>query len=344
MNVHVISVSTGKDSQAVMKLAIDRVGKKNCRFVLCDTGNEDDAVFEHKAYLEQALGITIEVLRADFSDQIAAKRIFIARDQRTKRVYDTIDVPTGETNEAGYPVTRKQKVGGGRRIRWKNKAKRRALAVLHPSGNPYLDLCLWKGRFPARRNQFCTGELKTIPMVDYQMRLMDAGYGVISWQGIRRDESAKRKNAKLFERVGPKLWIFRPIILWTAQQTVDYCLSHGLYVNPLYSQGFDRVGCMPCINFGKKDIANTAVRRPQAITRLEEWERLVGLASKRGEAAFFPNPNRDAHLNKRGIHAMVEWSRTSRGGKQFAMFAIQAADSAECASSFGLCDQGGASL
>ena len=38
----------------------------------------------------------------------------------------------------------------GRKLRWSNKAKRRALAVMYPSGNPFLDLCMWKGRFPSR--------------------------------------------------------------------------------------------------------------------------------------------------------------------------------------------------
>ena len=140
--IHVISVSSGKDSQATLLLAINRVGKENCRFVMADTGNEDPLVFSHLDYLENNLGIKIDILRSDFSEQIAGKRMFIARDQRFGRK-------------------------NGKKIRWTNKAKRRTLAVLHPTGNPYLDLCLWKGRFPSRRAQFCTQFLKTEPMVEY---------------------------------------------------------------------------------------------------------------------------------------------------------------------------------
>ena len=335
--LHVVSVSSGKDSQATMKLAINRVGKENCRFVFADTGNEDAAVFKHLDYLRGALGIEIDVLRSSFDAEIAGKRAFISRDQRTGRKYDTIKVPTGEFNDDGFPVYRLKKVGGGKRVRWSNKAKRRALAVLHPSGNPYLDLCMWKGRFPSRMAQFCTQELKTLPLVEYQMRLIDAGYGVISWQGIRRDESAKRKDAKLIERIGKRLWIFRPIILWTAQQTIDYCLSEGLRVNPLYAEGFDRVGCMPCINCGKKEVSNIALRRPDEISRLAKWEWLVSQASKRGVSKFFPNPHRDDAADKRGIYAMVQWAKTTHGGKQFNL--LQETNSAACSSSFGLCDQ-----
>lgn len=310
--LHVISVSSGKDSQATMQLAIERVGRENCRFIFADTGNEDAAVFAHLDYLRAMLDIRIEVLRADFSEQIAAKREFIARDQRFGR-------------------------RNGRKLRWSNKAKRRALSVLHPSGIPFLDLCMWKGRFPSRRAQFCTQELKTLPMVEFQMALVEQGYGVISWQGIRRDESYKRKNAKLSERVGPRLWIFRPIILWTAQQTIDFCLSRGLRVNPLYAEGFDRVGCMPCINCGKKEISNLALRRPAEINRLAEWERLVGQASKCSEPTFFPNPHRDDEANKKGIYAMVQWSKTTHGGNQYNL--LQESDADACSSSYGLCDR-----
>lgn len=325
--VHVVSVSSGKDSQATMQLAIERCGRENCRFVFCDTGNEDSAVFVHLDYLRAALGVVIEVLRADFSEQIAVRRQFIANDRRVKKRL------TKKHDERGRVIERSVQM-----VRYSNKAKRRALAVLQPTGNPFLDLCLWKGRFPSRKAQFCTQELKTIPIVEYQMALVEQGYGVISWQGIRRDESEKRKDAKLMERVGPRLWIFRPIILWTAQQTVDYCLSSGLRVNQLYAEGFDRVGCMPCINCGKKEINNIRLRRPAEIARLAEWERVVGLASKRGESSFFPNPHREDHLGKRGIHAMVRWAKTSHGGRQTQLF--EETDSAACSSSYGLCDKG----
>lgn len=335
--LHVVSVSSGKDSQATMLLAIDRAGKENCRFVFADTGNEDKAVFAHLDYLRAKLGVEIDVLRSEFGEQIANKRRFIAADQRTGRKYKTIKVPTGKMDENGYPVVRLQKVGGGRRVRWSNKAKRRALAVLYPSGNPFLDLCMWKGRFPSRRAQFCTQELKTLPLVEYQMALIDQGYGVISWQGIRRDESTKRKDSKLFQRVGTGLWIFRPIILWTAQQTIDYCLSKGVRVNLLYAEGFDRVGCMPCINCGKTEISNIALRRPDEINRLDEWERLVALASKRGATTFFPNPHRDDDLGKKGIYEMVRWASTTHGGKQLNL--LQESDPDACSSSFGLCDK-----
>ena len=77
---------------------------------LVDTGHEHAAVYDYLAYLEQTLGVSITRLRADFSEQMANKRLFIARDQRMGRDKS------------------------GKRLRWTNKAERRALAVLHATG------------------------------------------------------------------------------------------------------------------------------------------------------------------------------------------------------------------
>ena len=279
---------------------------------MCDTGNEHEAVHDHIKYLEQVLGITIHILKADFSEQITNKRMFIARDQRKGRK-------------------------NGRRLRWTNKAKRRVLAVLHPTGNPFLDLCLWKGRFPSRKAQFCTEELKRNMAVDFQLDLIDAGYQVLSWQGVRRDESESRKNAKKMERIGPKLWAFRPIVEWNALDTFAFAKSRGIQSNPLYTQGMGRVGCMPCINVRKNELLEISKRFPEHIERIAVWETLVAQASKRGSSTFFAAPkmtNREAA--KQSIHKKVEWSKTTHGGEQYDLL-VDMADPTACASSYGLC-------
>lgn len=312
--IHVISVSGGKDSTATLLLAIERVGRENLVPIFCDTGNEHQAVYEYLDYLELALEVKIVRLKADFSEQIANKRMFIARDQRTRRDKKT-----------------------GCRVRWTNKAKRRALAVLHPTGNPFLDLVLWKGRFPSRKGQFCTEELKRNMAVTYHLDLVDAGYHVISWQGVRRDESENRRNAKKAERIGPRMYAFRPLVEWTALNVFDYCAQRSIQPNPLYLQGCNRVGCMPCINVSKDELRTISQRWPQEIERIAEWERLVGLASKRCAATFLPAPGETRTAVARGnIWQRVEWSRTTRGGIQYDLMASIEEHTA-CASAYGLC-------
>lgn len=314
---HVVSVSSGKDSDETLRQALARFPVKRVRAVFADTGNEHALVHEHLAYLEQRHGITIERLRADFSAEIMAKRRFIARDQRRGR----------DAN--------------GRRLRWSNKAKRRVLAVLWPSGNPFLDLCMWKGRFPSRKAQFCTQELKTALLAQYQRDLVEAGHRVVSWQGVRRDESQNRRNAAQFERINPRTYAYRPLVDWTAAQVFASLAVHDIELNALYRQGMSRVGCMPCINVNKAELREIAKRWPEHPQRIAEWERRVGACSKRGYSTFLT----DAHAAKDrrvifadlNVWSRIEWSKTTRGGKQFDLLTHNEEPKA-CASAYGLCE------
>lgn len=318
---HVISVSGGKDSTATLLLALERCPAGSVVPIFCDTGNEHEETYAYLSYLEQALGVTITRLKADFSEQLLRKRMFIARDVRTGRDKS------------------------GRRLRWSNKAKRRALSVMYPSGNPFLDLCMWKGRFPSRKAQFCTEELKRNMAVGFQLDLMEAGHCVISWQGVRRDESHNRRNARKFERVGGRLRICRPIVDWTADQVFAFAAARNVQPNPLYLQGMGRVGCMPCINCNKAELRQIAARFPEHPVRIAEWERIVGMCSKHSFSTFMadahPAADRRVVFADLNIWARIEWSKTSRGGKQFNLLdEVEHDGTGGCSSSYGLCDQG----
>lgn len=200
----VVSVSGGKDSQATAILALDRYGAASVRLVMADTGHEYPLTMEFvRDTMPNELGVPITILRADFSRQIAGKRNFIARN------WEYMGVPLAQID--------------------------RALEVLHPTGIPYLDLCMWKGRFPSRMAQFCTEELKGNPLDQFMMDTQ----GAESWQGVRRDESKSRANAADYDPPTMDIpWaVVRPIAAWTAQQTVDFIRSRGYSLNPLYSQG-----------------------------------------------------------------------------------------------------------
>lgn len=357
---HIVSYSSGKDSDETLRQCLTRVPRDRIRVVMCDTGNESEQSWEHAGYIEQRHGVRVEVLRADFSAEILAKRGFIARDVRTRRQYDKAprtdkdgNIVFRKTNDGQIELRMVWKKGvldlegvprmrkcGGRLVRWSNKAKRRAMAALMPSGNPFLDLCMWKGRFPSRKAQFCTEELKTAMLVQYQQDLVDAGHRVVSWQGVRRDESANRRGAKLFERLNPRTYAYRPLVEWTAMQVFASLAAHDIDLNPLYRQGMGRVGCFPCINVSKSELRELAMRWPEQIERIEQWERRVGACAKRGYSTFMT----DAHdaLDLRvifadlNIRARVEWSKTTRGGRQFDLLAND--EPQACASSYGLCE------
>lgn len=315
--MHVVSISGGKDSAATAIVALETQPRDSLRFIFCDTGNEHESTYEYVRYMAQHLGVQIDTLKAGFAEEIARKRRYILEKWPLK----------------GVP---------------EEDCKRAAEAMV-PTGNPFLDLCIWKGRFPSPRAQFCTQHLKTIPATEYQLKLIDDGLcdAVWSWQGVRIDESESRRTrlacpanlafSKFFEAQGGGMFTYRPILRWAAEDCFEAHRIAGLEPNPLYSQGMTRVGCMPCINAGKDEVLEISKRFPGHIDRIEYWEMAVAQASKRMGASFFPDPDRDGHLDKRGIRKVVEWSKTKRGGQLMDWIRITEEPKA-CQSAYGLCE------
>jgi 3'-phosphoadenosine 5'-phosphosulfate sulfotransferase (PAPS reductase)/FAD synthetase len=350
-------MSGGKDSTALALLAIESKAE-NLHFVFSDTGHEHEQTYAYIDYLEKKLEIVIHRVKADFVDRIASKRQMIAEDQRVGRKYKTVPVFDADGNPVpkrngrgeiitkpnGDPIQKKKKVGGGVRVRWSNKAKRRALSILYPSGIPFLDLCMWKGRFASTKARFCSTELKHAPLDAYAQKLLEGNRALISWQGVRADESLARKNLPMhdvelgcWEPEPQGMLIYRPIINWTVSDVFAIHKRHGIEPNPLYKQGMGRVGCMPCIHARKDELRQIAMRFPEEIDRVREWERLVALASKTGKSSLFTTTISRGD----GIDQCVDWSKTVRGGRSYDLIHIieqeEHDESPQCSSLYGLC-------
>ena len=341
---HIIGLSGGKDSTATLLVALARLPKAQVQPVFVDTGNEHRQTYDYLDYLENWLDLPITRLTPDFTQQIAEKRRFIAQDRRTGRDRH------------------------GVKHRWSNRRKREALDTLHPSGNPFLDLCMLKGMFPSNRTRFCTDYLKTRVFVNYVDDLVHpsqplaghagcdgcsplqgaSGQKVIVWQGIRRDESDKRKNARLFERVGPGFYYFRPLIHWAAADVFRYLADKGVPPNPLY-ESLGRVGCAPCVYANKKDLRALFALEdgPAVLNRMREWESRVAACSKSGQAAFFHGKElagarlSEVHpltfWNRHRIDAIQHWSEKPTRFNPGDWNAFEAEEST-CSSEWGLCE------
>lgn len=307
---NIISVSGGKDSTALLLLAIERQ-PENIEAVFADTGNEHQITYDYVQYLNDNV-FPIRTVRADFSRQIAGKREYVLTKWSEKGVSQA--------------------------------AIDRAAAALVPTGNPFLDLCIWKGRFPSTKAAFCSEELKRNPIINQvQGPYLDSGDDVISWQGVRRDESLRRRllnENELKERRdnGAELWNYRPILDWTAEDCFAMHRKHCIKHNPLYEMGMGRVGCMPCINCRKDELLEISKRFPEAIERIRQWEDAVKQASKRHASTFFPAPSNDSDWSAtQTIDVVVEWAKTSRGGKQYDFLRMDDEGPA-CTSVYGLCE------
>lgn len=307
----IVSMSGGKDSTATALLAKEQ--GVDAMYVFADTGHEHQETYKYVDYLESALDITIQRVKADFTKDIERKR----------------NVVQTKWRKDGVP----------------EEFVQRALKALHPTENPFLDLCIWKGRFPSTMARFCTDFLKIQPINQQVLFPAIKKYGQVeSWHGVRADESLARAKLPEREMDDSGAEIVRPILHWTVEDVFAMHRKHGIEPNPLYKQGMGRVGCMPCINCRKEELRQIAMRFPEEIERVAEWERLVAEASKQGIASFFTLRAKDAvgltdeeFKNKASIYGRVEWSNTTRGGSQIDLVNLTEEPSM-CHSVYGLCE------
>ena len=170
-----------------------------------------------------------------------------------------------------------------------------------PKYDGMVGLAKQKKRWPSTRARFCTQELKTKPCIDYVLDNVQDNMLMI--QGIRAAESPNRAAMSkqctyfkyYFEPYGydkagkPKMHTYRghdvrvfrkqyaddllrPVFDWSAQQVIDYILSAGLEPNPLYTMGYKRVGCWPCVMASQRDILNISRQSPDRIEQIATLE------------------------------------------------------------------------
>lgn len=136
---------------------------------------------------------------------------------------------------------------------------------IYPPKINFWDLCIKHQMFPLRQIRFCCETLKeyVIPEIRYNTRVT----------GVRRAESAKRAkyrdSIEAFNDLRKKTVqrfhfdnmeniqtvsacytnnysIINPLAYWDNDYEADYIADEKLTLNPLYSRGFKRIGCMLC--------------------------------------------------------------------------------------------------
>lgn len=181
---------------------------------------------------------------------------------------------------------------------------------------------------PNHQSQYCTTILKLYP----QKRWLDEHYPppaeYVKYSGVRRDESRRRAATKDEE------WddffdclLVHPIAAWTKEQCFDFCRGRGEKINPLYTLGFSRVGCAPCVNANREDIRNWARRFPEMIDKVRRWERESG-------CTFFRPVTTSGKVNT--IDEVVEWAMKDRGAKGWSLEVLYKPEA--CSSKYGLCE------
>lgn len=160
---------------------------------------------------------------------------------------------------------------------------------------------------PARKQRWCTRELKIQPLRAYHDEIEKTGAETISAMGVRADESKARAemlewedDGPLYREKDPPRWggyIWRPLIRWSVEDVLAMHNRHGVKVNPLYQRGHSRVGCYPCIMSNKEEIKLIAAESPERIDLIRniEHEMTVLRAERNIEALAADGEERYAH-------------------------------------------------
>ena len=233
--------------------------------------------------------------------------------------------------------------------------------------NGMADMARKVGRFPSTMVRFCTIELKSKPTIDYILDEVKDDFLII--QGIRAEESANRalmaKQCRFFKyyfephgynkQGKPKYHLYRirdikifckeyaddllrPIFKWSSKEVIDYIIKNGVKPNPLYYQGFKRVGCFPCIMCNHGAIKEIDKRYPERLDELSKMENEIG-------RNFFP-PNyiperyRSKTLIKKNGET-IKYATTKDVRKYVSMRNVKLNSSEEktsCMSFYGLCE------
>ncbi|MGJ4851905.1 phosphoadenosine phosphosulfate reductase family protein [Bacillota bacterium Meth-B3] len=314
----IVNVSGGVDSTACYLLAMERGDP--FRAVFADTGNEHEITLDYvRSLAAKTGGPEVRVIRADYRQRMMVRRMGL------EAMIESGDYKRG----------------------WTRADVERVLESLHPTGNPFLDMCMTKGRFPSTKARFCTQELKMevlnhqaiAPAISEAIGSGGIARDVVSWVGVRRDESTARADALEWETGPMGNTIYRPLVDWNKLQCFELLKRHGVEPNPLYRMGCARVGCMPCLNARKEEIREISKRFPGGIDRIRHWETMVSACSKRRDGAtFFSADKTPGEGDGRShIDAVVEWSKTGRGGRQLDVLHMTD-EPLSCMSAYGLCE------
>jgi 3'-phosphoadenosine 5'-phosphosulfate sulfotransferase (PAPS reductase)/FAD synthetase len=149
----------------------------------------------------------------------------------------------------------------------KNISDRYGVALITLQGGTVLEKCLKYKRFPGGGARHCTDELKLRPAKFFYKVLAEKQGGFEVWLGMRSEESKEREARyrhkvsddlymphEIFPRKFPKYLAsmgvsFKlPVLDWSKSEIFDILNGEE---NELYSHGFDRVGCFPCLAGGE---------------------------------------------------------------------------------------------
>ncbi|PMD95537.1 sulfate adenylate transferase [Siphonobacter sp. BAB-5405] len=277
-----VAFSGGKDSQASLIWAVDKFGIKNVSAVFCDTGWEHQWTYNHVVSICKKMGVPlVELSSKKYKGMVglatskkrfpSTKARFCTEELKTKPM---IDYVLDEVKDHCMIIQ------GIRADESKNRSlMAQQCTYFKYYFQPYDDNQRKLERLEVKKNLSPKEVAKKVILLK---RIAMGKLDPVYFSYRKRDVIA---FCKTFADE-----VFRPVFDWTGQQVMQYILENGQKPNPLYYQGYSRVGCFPCVMCTHSELRIMLENDPEYIDRVRDAEQFVG-------RTFFPPnyvPNRYA--------------------------------------------------
>lgn len=125
--------------------------------------------------------------------------------------------------------------------------------------------------------------------------------------------------------------VLRPVFDWSGQQAIDYILSKGQELNPLYRMGYRRVGCWPCVMASQRDMLNISRQSLTESTKSQTSKDPSLLVFAPGKIPAHAISGNEKYPTIRDVVRYVQWQNATDS-----LFDDDTATS--CMSYYGLCE------
>lgn len=273
----IVQFSGGKDSHAALILAVKKYGLKSIEAITMDTVWENPLLYLHIKDVVNQLGVKHTFLKSKtypggMLDLAEKKHRFPASKLRfcteELKVKPFVDYLLDDVKDHVFII---------QGIRAEESAKR---------ANMNKDCTYFKYYFTPYTNNFL--KLQSIEQTIHSLKL--AGKKVPISKIKEKDTLInkllkgdinnkfytyrKREVKKYVKEFADDL--HRPVFNLTGQEVIDIIINEGHQPFKMYSEGFDRVGCFPCVNENLFGIYQMAIRYPERIKELEAEEKRLG--------------------------------------------------------------------
>jgi 3'-phosphoadenosine 5'-phosphosulfate sulfotransferase (PAPS reductase)/FAD synthetase len=308
--LHIVKFSGGKDSLATLLTVMATVPREDIRVVFCDTGWEHPDTYAYIKQIGLQAGLPIITVSnqkypAGMPDMVRHRKRFPAL--KARFCTEALKVEPG----IDYVLSQTDDVTVYQGVRADESPSRRMLKRDDEYFRYYFEPFSYKSQYQKEIKSLLKriGQAKAIQGQGHMFE------GVNLHDRLRELQQLHEVHKKpVFHRYRPKevrAWcnqysadVVRPVLNWTAEEVISYCLDQGYPLNPLYYRGARRVGCFPCINSSLAEVASIAEQDAWRIDEIRGLEKEVGAGS-----AFFSNDK----IPK--AHHTGVWVAKKEGGK-----------------------------